>query len=233
MSDDERSEREDRLHRALNYPYEWPGTCYLFHGGRAHPVTHREPLRNGRIPVLAYGSNRAPEQLVRKFGALDAADAIFVERCEISGWDVVHSAHVTSYGAVPAALHVHEDVTVTVAITWLNHEQVKAMDISERAGRNYGRERLGRTAILSDGIACDAVEAYITTHGPLTVEEEIVGHADVDARGRSRFALRNAEVLARAHREIAPAVAFEDFVIRLSTDAPYRERVTGRLKEGL
>lgn len=233
MIPDNPTSRCPRIERALNYPYQWPADCYLFHGGRAHPVTRRDPHREQRVPVLAYGSNRSPEQLGRKFGDLATSDAILVERCEVRGWDVVHSAHVTRYGAVPAALHQQDEVTIQVAITWLNREQVRTMDLSEQAGRNYGRSPIGGSARLGDGDNCDTVQAYLTSHGPLTVSNEIVSHAAIDAHGRPRTALHNVEVLRRAHRAFGDELTFELFVIRLVEDSDYRERITDRLKQGL
>ena len=226
-------EPEDLLRRALEYPYFWPGSCYLYHGGDMHPVDNREARREGRTPVLAYGSNRSPHQLRRKFGDLDNRDAILVERCEIGGWDVVHSAHVTSYGAIPAALHRHEGVSVTVAVTWLSARQVAQMDVSESAGRNYGREHLGCRAVLGSGDTSDAVEAYLTGHGVLEVSNRIASHADIEARGRPHPALRNIDVLMHAHRKFSADTDFESFVIRLATDARFRDEITDRLKAGL
>lgn len=219
--------------RAVDYPYRWPGRSYLFHGGRAHPVVERERWREGRVPVLAYGSNRAPEQLARKFGVLAPNRAILVERCELPGFDVVHSAHVTSYGAIPAALAEHPAVTVTVAVTWLDREQVAIMDASERAGCNYGRLRLPRTVTLDDGSGSDAVEAYLTRHGSLAVDGRVASHGDIEALGRGTPTIRHREVLALAHRHLAPETDFETFVLHLARDPAWRERATRRLKEGL
>ncbi len=221
------------LRRALDYPYGWPGACYAFHGGHAHAVFDRAALRRGRRPVLAYGSNRAPAQLCRKFGALPAASAILVERCELDGFDIVHSAHVTSYGAIPAALLPRAGVSVVIAVTWLDDQQVEEMDQSERAGRNYGRRELGVDARLGDGATFGNVEAYFTDHGPLHVDGDIVSQADIEARGRPGRGLRNAEVLSRAHGAFATDIAFEAFVIRLARDEAYRDEVTSRLKAGL
>ena len=224
---------EGMLERALHYPYPWPDSCYLFHGNEAHPVEDRAVARGERTPVLAYGSNRSPHQLRRKFGALDRSRAILVERCRIVGFDVVHSAHITSYGAIPAALHVNPRVCVVVAVTWLDDEQLSLMDISERAGRNYAREVLPATAILGDDTHRSDVQAYLTSHGPLRIGDEIVGQADIEASGRTHPALGNLDVLHRIHKHMDGTLEFEQFIIRLATDESYRDRVTDRLKMGL
>ena len=53
--------------RALNYPYSYPAYDFVLDNGSAAPLQDRRSLE-GRIPVLAIGSNRSPEQLLRKFG---------------------------------------------------------------------------------------------------------------------------------------------------------------------
>ncbi len=233
MNIDADAVRAERLARALEYPYAWPNDCYLFHDDRAHPVSERATWRQGRVPVLAYGSNRAPMQLARKFPALPRDRAILVERCRLAGFDVVHSAHVTRYGAVPAALSPCDGVEISVAVTWLDPAQARVMDESELAGRNYGRQLLGRPVRFHDGSRSEAVEAYLTCHGALAIDGAPAAHADIEARGRGGRAWRNAQVLALAHRAVAPRALFEDFVVRLAEDEAFRETVTERLKQGL
>jgi len=227
------ADRDERLHRALNYPYDWPGACYLFHGRAAHAVDSRAARRAGRTPVLAYGSNRSPEQLARKFGALQQAQAILVETGSLEGFDVVHSAHITSYGAIPAALHPAPGVRVTVAVTWLSADQLETMDRSESAGLNYGRQHIGVDVTLADGTVIAHAEGYRTTHGPLEVDGVVASHADIPASGRPGPALRNPELLRRAHAVFAPELELEAFLLRLSRDRDYRLALTRRLQRGL
>ncbi len=229
----EPSHSDRTLSRALDYPYARPDRCYLFHNSSVKPASGRDSYREGRTPILAYGSNRAPEQLHRKFGDLPQREAILVEMCDISGWDVVHSAHVTSYGAIPAALHEAEDVSVKVAVTWLSGKQLEIMDKSEHAGQNYGREHLGRTALLADGASIDEVQAYKTIHGPLFFDNRIASHADIEARGRINRAFTNAELLRYAHAEFDSERCFEVFLLQLAGNPLFRNSVTEKLKTGL
>jgi hypothetical protein len=53
--------------RALDYPYSYPAYDFVLDNGSVTPLQDRKSLE-GRIPVLAIGSNRSPEQLLRKFG---------------------------------------------------------------------------------------------------------------------------------------------------------------------
>ncbi len=226
--------RDPRIKRALDYPYHWSGDCFVFHDGGPHPVApgQRKELRRERTPVLAYGSNRAPEQLARKFGRLPLANAILVERCHVEHWDVVHSAHITSYGAVPAALHRSPGTRIKVAVTWLDDEQLAAMDHSESAGRNYARQAIGAARVGDDGFET-LVEAYLTSHGPLRIGSEVAGHGDIEAEGRILPAIAHREVLRRIHQKWGAGSDFADFVLELAEDAEFRGRITDLLKHGL
>ncbi len=124
------------------------------------------------------------------------------------------------------------DTSIKVAVTWLNDAQLAVMDHSERAGRNYGREPVGRARLGESGYET-VVEAYLTSHGPLRVGDDIASHADIDAQGRRGTALGHKEVLRRIHRKWESQAVFEDFVLRLAEDAAYREHITGLLKLGL
>jgi len=75
----------------------------------------------------------------------------------------VHAARVTTYGALPAAMIRSPGLTVTVAITWLDADQLARMDASERVGVNYGRSRVGDPVRLADGTAIGHAEFCDTT----------------------------------------------------------------------
>ena len=81
----------DPLERALSYPYEAPAHSYLFRGGEAVRAVIGPSEREGRIPVLACGSNRAPAQLKCKFAAAPEA-LIPVERVFLDDFDSVLAA---------------------------------------------------------------------------------------------------------------------------------------------
>src|SRR3954454_9643334 len=96
------AQREAILKRALTYPYATPEHSYLYRDGLAHELPE-EFDRSGRTPLLSYGANAAPEALTRKLAALPG-EPLPVVRSELQGVDVVYSAHVSPYGAVPATL---------------------------------------------------------------------------------------------------------------------------------
>ena len=122
-----------RRARALDYPYRPAADDYLFTGAAARPWPETLDLRH-RTPVIAAGSNRAPAQLRRKFG--DAA-TVPVSRAWLADHDVVYSAHVARYGAIPACLFPAPDTRVAVWITWLDDTQLARMHETEAVGIAY------------------------------------------------------------------------------------------------
>ncbi len=91
------------LKRALEYPYATPDRSYLYRDGDAHELPEDGPDLTGRTPLLSYGANAAPEVLARKLAPVAVA-------ARAGDFDVVYSAHVSPYGAVPATLRAARTV---------------------------------------------------------------------------------------------------------------------------
>lgn len=84
----------------------------------------------------------------------------------LRGWAVVHSAHVSPYGAVPATLVPSPDAVADVHVLLLDDRA--PLDASEP---NYVLERLAGVDLEVERIGrLDAVDAYISRWGPLVHE---------------------------------------------------------------
>ena len=124
---------DPRLSRARGYPYSIPERSFVY---RDRGIGDFDPaLLAGRTPVLAIGSNQSPQRLVQKFGH-DASHVIPVQRARLADFDVVYSAHIASYGAVPAMLQTCAGAAVHVAVTWLDDTQLEIMHASEITAAN-------------------------------------------------------------------------------------------------
>jgi hypothetical protein len=140
--------------RADGYPFGRARSTF-FLGGAGDG-----PLPAGR-PLLAYGANASPEALERKLP--DMPVAALAGR--LRGFAVVHSAHLSPYGAVPATLvpdpHADEEVHVLLAAA----SDEARLDATEP---NYRRVWLRGIDLVIDRLGrLDAVEAYVSRHGPL------------------------------------------------------------------
>jgi len=214
-------DRSAALARARDYPYPLPDRSYTWRGGAVEAFD--PALTEGRVPVLAVGSNQAPAQLTRKFG-LDPAAVIPVQRCTLKDFDVVYSAHISSYGAVPAMLQAAPGVAVTLFVNWLSEEQLPVMHATELGAENYHYGRLdGVELVLEDGGGrMDSVHGYISRRGHVFHEEDAVALAKVPARNRRFAAKTTAEMLEAVHARLAPEHDLEGFILRLITDADFR-----------
>lgn len=190
-------ETDDALLRlAKGYPYAAPAGSYLYRDGNNEALTGavNPELLAGRVPVIAHGSNRAPEQLHRKFGHLrGAASTIPVTRARLSDHDVVFSAHMTRYGSISATLHEAPGTRVQVYVTWLTEAQVERMHETEIGLGNYGYGRIDRVVLeIENGPTLPEAYVYLSVHGCLGDPE----------RPDAPLALSAVEAEARVHRAV-------------------------------
>ncbi len=135
---------DPRSHPA-RYPGDRLASDFLLRDGRVVPlVVGRNGWRLGdgspvderiavplaaRRPVVAFGSNAAPAQLIAKFGS--AAGPIPVTRARLHGFVVGHSPHVSIPGYVPWVLVDCPDSVVDCAVLWLDDAQRVRLDATE------------------------------------------------------------------------------------------------------
>lgn len=185
----------DPVVRAETYPYLIPDTAYLFENGRWAPAEIDAAMVAGRVPVIATGSNRSPEQLARKYADFDAV-TIPVERGWLSGFDVVYAAHITGYGSIAANLHPVPDMAVEVSVTWLAEDQLPRMHATEGLGAHYDYCRLRDIdlALECSGALTEAF-VYVYRHGSLAVGGAPVGLSAIASRARAHAAWPQPEAI--------------------------------------
>ena len=120
-----------------------------------------DPLPGG-APLLAYGANASPRALRAKLGA-DARVAALAGR--LRGWRVVHSAHVSPYGAVPATLLA--DPAGDEPVHVLLGADLAVLDATEP---NYVRRALDVDLDVVGLGRLASVEAYVSRWGALRVD---------------------------------------------------------------
>lgn len=207
----------ETLERALTYPYPAPDRCYLFRDGAARPLADPDPERwraEGRVPVLAIGSNRAPAQLARKYAGWPDGTEIPVTRAWLADHDIVYSSHFTGYGALPASLCPMPGVAVRIAVTWLTPPQLGRMHETE-GPHAYAYRRIEGAVATVDGIGTlPEVHAYAAKLPPLARDGRAIPLAAVRATGRAAPALDQAAVLAHARDQLAADAGLETFILQ-------------------
>lgn len=218
--------------RAYGYPYQAPEHDFLFHEEAVSRLDSTFDL-GGRQPVIAVGSNRAPEQLARKFGA-EQDRTIPVTWAWMHGYDVVYCAHLAGYGSVPATLHDSPGTDVRVAVTWLTEAQLERMHETENVGASYVYGTFDPDAVdFGDGRPAMRAGCYITKRGALALDGAPVALAEIEARGRQFKSLSQAAKLALLHSMFGDHPEEEAWVLSLlgEENGPRRAHLTERLSE--
>jgi hypothetical protein len=189
------------LERALSYPWERPTRSYLLRDGAvslldalgsAQRRAMLERFRERRTPLLAIGSNGAPDTLTRKLAHLDERDVLVIAG-HLEGFDVGPSAHIAVYGSMPATLFPSPGTAVRAAILWLTPAQFTQLtrsEISYAIGRLQARFAADESELDSPGVV-----AFVSRFGAFAPDGEPVALAAVPARGRIAPAVTQRELL--------------------------------------
>jgi hypothetical protein len=197
------------LARAAAYPYETPLRSFVQLGTRIADWSAREGDLSDRRPLLSYGANAAPMVLARKLAALPEVP-LPVLRAELHGFDVVFSAHISPYGAVPSTLQRSPGTTAPVFVAYPTPAQEELLSATEP---NYELCELTDVALIrEDGVELRAADAYVSRHGCLALDGSEVALAAVESAARRFPALGEIEVLERVRHVLAPELDLERFV---------------------
>jgi hypothetical protein len=208
------SERNDVVERAMGYPYAAPGRPFVQLGHQTLDPAELEVDRAARTPVLAYGSNAAPEVLSRKLALSD--QPVLAVPATLSEFDVVYSSHISPYGALPATLQRSPGTDVRVHVIYMTSAQIGLISATEP---NYEPTVLDAVECrLEGGETVDELSAYISRHGCLLIDGREVALAAVEASGRSFAARGQGEMLEYVRATLCPDDSLESFVLANVTD---------------
>ncbi len=226
----------ERLVRAKSYPYDVPKSSYILFQGAPVPLKRMNPPDDTaeRIPVLAYGSNASPQQLVNKYPDLGEEEGIPVLKTALTGFDVVYSARFSSYGAIPAMLAPSPGTRLTTYVTWLTEEQLEVMHDTELGpdgdGSAYTFGKLTGILAMIDAVGLrEEVYMYQSAAPAMGHDGALVGYSEVEARERNFQTYGHERVLQAAHEGIAPEMTLEAFLLEAATNPEARAAYTARL----
>jgi hypothetical protein len=173
----------------------------------------------GRRPVLAIGSNAAPETLERKFAHFPDEDdrAVLALTGRLHDFDVGVAAQPTMYGSMPATLFPSPGTEVCATVLWVTPTQFTQLAWSEFS---YWLGKL-QTRFDVDGGATgfDEVLVFVSRFGAFCVEERPVALAAIPAAGRTAEALSQEQLLdAAAMLAIGPEADAEMLVRAIFED---------------
>ncbi len=199
----------ERLRRATAYPYAIPERSFVQIGRQILDLPATGPDLSGRRPLLAYGSNAAPEALARKLAA-EPPTPLPLIRAELGDFDVVYSAHLSPYGSVPATLRRSPGTTAPVFIAHPTEGQRRLLAATEP---NYEAHRLRGISCRPElGEPPAELDAFLSRHGCLLLDGSEVALEAIASLGRSLPALSEPEVLERVRATLAPQLSLPRFV---------------------
>ena len=215
------------------YPYEAPASSYVIEKGYVRLIeTAQVPDLTGKTAVLSIGSNRAPQQLLRKFG--DEAELI-VTTALLKDCDVVHSACFSYYGAVPCTAYPCQGTDITLNAVWLTDAQLQIMHDTEAVGIAYDYCQWNDGHIVIDvRDQPQAVFGYATRLGYFANPQGLpYALSSLPAHNRQFDTLsqQQARQWLRAQLPVELQMADEaDFMIKIVADKPFRLAVNEALK---
>ncbi len=215
---------EDRIRHAKSYPFEIPERSYVYRRGVVHEFDAHPAPHDGRVPVLAAGSNQSHRQIARKFDDHPSGDVIPSQRGRLHDFDVVYAAHLASYGSVPATFQHSPGTVVSVFVLWLDEPQLARMHGTEG---NYTFDHLDRVRIELDegGEVLNEAYSYSSKIGCFNHDEQCVSLSEIAAIGRRFAQATQPEILGMVRDRLAPGRALDDFVgEQVGDDRVRRER---------
>jgi hypothetical protein len=247
---------EEVLDRAERYPYTIPPRSFIQVGDRTLDLVSFDPrsvkeslvkdedspprplkahfdgqtsasANEDRMPVLAYGSNAAPEVLKRKFG--DGEDMMVpMIRARLFDFDVVYSAHFSPYASIPATLQRSQGTYVATFVAYLTESQIQTMSETEP---NYFLASVQRVDCqLAFGPRLTNLATYLTRHGCLAMDHSEIALADIDAEGRQFPTMSELQVLEYVRKRLVPNQEFERFIVETAEDEQLSRQRTEELK---
>jgi hypothetical protein len=219
------SEGSDVVERAMRYPYAVPARAFAQLGHQTLSPEDVEIDLEERTALLAYGSNGSPEVLGRKLAL--SGDPVLVEPAWLHDFDVVYSAHISPYGAVPATLQSSPGAAVRVTVLHLTPEQLKLVSATEP---NYEPSVLDDVRCeLSTGAVRSELAVYLGRHGCLLVDGAEVALIAVPARDRRFAEMSEPQILEHLRASLSPEESIDSFILANVADPALAQERSTRL----
>jgi len=212
--------------RALNYPYAAIEGDFLFTSGGTIELED-DSFLNNRQAVLAVGSNRSPQQLLRKFGR---NETIPVTKAKLRDYDVFYSAHIASYGSIPAVLGRSDGTLVDVSITWLLPHQLKRMHETEALGKSYDYGESSSLKLdLGNDRSAESVGCYLGRNGCANVEGSPIVLKELNALDRKFLSADQKTILTHFYNLNCENKSFEQWLVKIIKDHNFRAQLSEQM----
>ncbi len=219
------------LERAVGYPWARPAGSYrltsagvealedLTAAERERAIAQFTSETSARLPLIAIGSNGAPETLERKFAHFpgESDREVLALTGRLHDFDVGAAAQPALYGSMPATLFASPGTEVCATVLWVTPNQFTQLAWSELSYR-LGKLRT-RFDVDEGGSSFDEVLVFVSRFGTFCVDGRPVALAAVPASGRTAAALTQEQLLdAAAVLALGPGANAETLVRAIFED---------------
>jgi hypothetical protein len=252
---------EDPIARALGYPYPRHAGPVLFDPStgahdahvvdigpeREHPVKGIDrplPVRavavgvgeqtieiDDTVALIAAGSNGSVVQLARKWRQRRDARPILIAPATISGAVSVYSAHIASYGSVPATMHGAESAGADLHVLLMPAEELGHMNATESLGVNYVLAAPQAVEARIENVRIARPLAYVSKRGALALGGSPALLPGTGGEETGYVPVAQRDMLERVSRHVGHTGSLEAFVTRMIEDRDARLQATARLAE--
>jgi hypothetical protein len=242
----ESSKEKNLIDRALQYPYIAPTQSYLFSQGQTF-TADQWPKKFGintwgqllqyiqhqystiLTPVIAYGSNRSPTQLLRKYGTSNTVPILSVQT-RIKNYDVVRSAHFTSYGTLAATIVRSTGTSVEVFIQFFPPDALQRLHKSEALGRNYQFTSFPQNCHTLDNAKIQQPMMYQGLHGHVKLHGSPIAFTELPAKNRVFPESNQTDTLKQIHTSLKIDLPFTQWIQQIIRNKEYRKTMTQQVK---
>jgi hypothetical protein len=193
--------------QALGYPWTRPKGSYrltgagidlltdLGEGERDRVLERFTSPEGGRLPLLAIGSNGAPEALERKFAHFPDEDdrTVLALTGRLRDFDIGVAPQPTMYGSMPATPFPSPGTEVCATVLWVTLTQFTQLTWSEFSYR-LGKLRT-RFDVDESATGFDEILVFVSRFGAFCVNGRPVALAAIPASGRAAEALSQEQLL--------------------------------------
>ncbi|MEJ8574032.1 hypothetical protein [Microbaculum marinum] len=183
------------------------------------------------VALVAAGSNGSTVQLARKYRERRSARPTLIAPATVRGAVSVYSAHITSYGSVPATMHGAGGASADLHVLLLPAEELAHINATESLGVNYVLAAPHGTAATIEAVTLSRPLAYVSKRGALSIDGSPSLLAGTGGRDAGYPAADQREMMARVQRHVGDAGALEEFVRAMIADRQRRLAVTALLAE--
>jgi hypothetical protein len=182
-----------------------------------------------RTPVLCYASNTSAEALARKFASVEEDVVIPVVEGMLRDFDAVYSAHISSYGSIPATLQWSPGTELRVFMLAMTSSQLAIMHASEGPYSFVELEDLELT--IGGSVFHRPADTYISRNGALLVDGSEIALSTLVAEHRRYATSTELETLSWMRGKLAPRSDIDQFILEQILDPVIRKQRTEWLHE--